>query len=423
MSERGGGASNLWTTDREMDYPKLRGVEAFPTEIDGRQVICLRDPYNFSDRVLFLPEPLFFIVSHFDGRHSLLDIQAAFVRRYGELIFREKLAEIIEELDRAYLLEGAAFEAFRAEIEADFSRSSARRAVLAGKSYEADPERLAAQIDRFFWPPDGPGHPQPQDGGPSIRGAVIPHIDFARGGPCYAWAYKALVESCDADLFIVLGTSHTGTGGFFALTRKDYETPFGAIPTDTEFVERLIVRCGPDVLQAEQAHRAEHSIEFQATLLKGLLGRTRPIQMVPILCLSFHELITSGTSPGSEPAVAAFVDALRESIAASGRRCCLIASADLAHVGPRFGDPRRVDERQLAEVEQQDLKMLERAAERDREGFFRFVRAEEDRRRICGFSSIYTLLSTLDAKQGRLLKYSRWPDPMGTVTFASIIFY
>ncbi len=406
-----------------MDYPKLRGVEAFPTELDGRQVVCLRDPYNFSDRVLLLPEPLYFIVSHFDGRHSLLDIQAAFARRYGELIFREKLAEIIGELDRAYFLEGAAFEAFRAGVEADFARSPTRRAVLAGKSYEADPERLAAQIDRFFSPPEGPGPPQPQDGGPPIRGAVIPHIDFTRGGPCYAWAYKALVESCNADLFIVLGTSHTGTGGFFALTRKDYETPFGAISTDTSFVERLIARCGPGVLQAEQAHRAEHSIEFQATLLKRLLGRTRPIQMVPILCLSFHELIASGTSPSSEPAVAAFIDALRDAIVASGRRCCLIASADLAHVGPRFGDPGPVDARQLAEVAQQDLKMLERATERDAEGFFRFVQAEEDRRRICGLSSIYTLLSTLDAEQGQLLKYSRWPDPIGTVTFASVIFY
>jgi len=406
-----------------MNYPRLRGVEAFPTEIDGQQVVCLRDPYNYSDRVLLLPEPLYFIVSHFDGRHSLLDIQAAFARRYGELIFREQLAEIIGELDRAYFLEGAAFEAFRAGVEADFARSPTRRAVLAGKSYEADPERLAAQIDRFFSPPEGPGPPQPRDGGPPVRGAVIPHIDFARGGPCYAWAYKALVESCDADLFLVLGTSHTGTGGLFALTRKDYETPFGAIPTDTSFVERVIARCGPGVVQAEQAHRAEHSIEFQATLLKRLLGQTRPIQMVPILCLSFHELIASGTSPRSEPAVAAFVDALRDAIVASGRRCCLIASADLAHVGPRFGDPRPVDARQLADVAQKDLAMLERATERDAEGFFRFVQAEEDRRRICGFSSIYTLLSTLDAEQGQLLKYSRWPDPSGTVTFASVIFY
>jgi AmmeMemoRadiSam system protein B len=406
-----------------MDCPKLRPVEAFPAEVGGQQVVCLRDPYGFSDRVLLLPHPLFFIVSLFDGRHSLLDIQAAFARRNGELLFREELEEIVRELDAAHFLEGSGFEAHRERVEADFARSHVRRAALAGKSYEADPGQLRIQIDRFFEPPDGPGRPQSQDGGPQIKGAVIPHIDFARGGPCYGWAYKALLESCDADLFVVLGTSHTGTRGRFALTRKDYDTPFGVMPTDRSFVDRLISRCGPSLLLDEQAHRAEHSIEFQATLLQGLLGAKRTVQMVPILCLSFHSLIASSGSPSQDSEVAAFIEALGEAIATSGRRCCLIASADLAHVGPRFGDHEPVDNHRLREVAQKDLTMLERVVERDAEGFFAAVQAEEDRLRICGLSSIYTLLGTLGAGQGKLLNYSQWPDPSGTVTFASVIFY
>ncbi len=406
-----------------MDRPRLRGLEAIPGEVGGEQVVCLRDPHHYSDRVLILPHPLFFIVSLFDGRHSILDIQAAFVRRYGELLFRERLDELIRELDSAHFLEGEVFEHYRAQLEADFARSPIRRAALAGKGYEADPERLRAQIDTFFSPPEGPGSPVPQDGRPPIKGAVIPHIDFARGGPTYAWAYKALMESCNADLFIVLGTSHSGTRGFFAVTRKDYETPFGVIPTDTSFVDRLIARCGPTILLDEPAHRAEHSIEFQATMLQGLLGQTRSIQMVPILCLSFHPFIADGASPRSDPAIATFLDALQEAIAASGRRCCLIASADLAHVGPRFGDQEPVDRDQLAVLARKDLAMLEKVAEGDAEGFFRFVQTEEDRWRICGLSSIYTMLGALEKEQGHLLKYSQWPDPAGAVTFASVIFY
>jgi AmmeMemoRadiSam system protein B len=398
-------------------------LEAFPAEVGGQQVVCLRDPYGFSERVLLLPHPLFYIVSLFDGRHSLLDIQAAFARRYGELLFRERLEEILRELETCHFLEGAGFEAHREAVEADFARSHIRPAALAGKSYEADPERLRVQIDGFFAPPEGPGQPQSWDGRRSIKGAVIPHIDFARGGPCYGWAYKALLESCDADLFIVLGTSHTGTKGRFAVTRKDYDTPFGVIPTDRSFVDRLIGRCGPNLLLDEQAHRAEHSIEFQATLLRGLLGETRAVQMVPILCLSFHPLIASSTSPSRDPDVAAFVEALGETIAESGRRCCLIASADLAHVGPRFGDPEPVDHPRLKEIAQKDLTLLERVVERDPEGFFSAVQAEGDRWRICGLSSIYTLLGALSAEQGKLLKYSQWPDPTGTVTFASVVFH
>ena len=406
-----------------MDCPKLRPVEAFPSNIGGEQVVCLRDPHNFSDQILVLPSPLLFVLTLFDGRHSILDIQAAFARRYGQLLFREKLEEIIRELDAAHFLEGERFEAYRAQVEADFARSPIRRAALAGKGYEADPERLRVQIDAFFAPPEGPGPPEPQDGRPAIKGAVIPHIDFTRGGHCYAWAYKALIESCDADLFIVLGTSHTGTRGFFAVTGKDYETPFGPVPTDRSFVDRLIARCGSTLLLDEQAHRSEHSIEFQATMLQALLGQKRPIEMVPILCLSFQALIAAGASPRSEPTVVSFIDALGEAIAASGRRCCLIASADLAHVGPRFGDPDPVDDFQLKELARKDLRMLERVVQRDAEGFFDVVRAEGDRWRICGLSSIYTLLGALEAEQGQLLKYSQWPDQVGTVTFASAIFY
>jgi len=82
-----------------------------------------------------------------------------------------------------------------------------------------------------------------------------------------------------------------------------------------------------------------------------------------------------------------------------------------------------VDRRQLTVVAQKDLAMLEKVAQRDAERFFRFVQTEEDRWRVCGLSSIYTLLGTLDARQGQLLKYTQWPDPVGTVTFASVIFY
>ena len=35
--------------------PRLRPLEIFPTELDGRRVLCLRDPAGLTDRVAFLP--------------------------------------------------------------------------------------------------------------------------------------------------------------------------------------------------------------------------------------------------------------------------------------------------------------------------------------------------------------------------------
>ena len=49
-------------------------------------------------------------------------------------------------------------------------------------------------LDGFFLHPDGPGAVDGAASGP-LAGILAPHIDFQRGGPTYAWAYRALAES------------------------------------------------------------------------------------------------------------------------------------------------------------------------------------------------------------------------------------
>ena len=71
------------------DLPKLRNLDMFPAEVSGQKVICLRDPLNFSDKVIFIPYPIFFIIRLFDGQHSIVDIQAEFMRRFVELLSGE----------------------------------------------------------------------------------------------------------------------------------------------------------------------------------------------------------------------------------------------------------------------------------------------------------------------------------------------
>jgi AmmeMemoRadiSam system protein B len=145
--------------------------------------------------------------------------------------------------------------------------------------------------------------------------------------------------------------------------------------------------------------------------------------IVPILCGSFHEMIASRTRPIDDPRVNEFVTAVREAIADSSRKVCYIAGADLAHVGPRFGDRQAVSDALLKLLESDDLRMLEKVANADADGFFDYISAEGDRRKICGLPPIYTMLKVADATAGTLLKYEQWPDPAGTVTFASMSFY
>ena len=78
-----------------MEYPKLRELEAFPVESAGEKAICLRDPLNYTEKSLFVPYNVYYIISHFDGNHSITDIQAKYSQQYGELLFIDNIKKII----------------------------------------------------------------------------------------------------------------------------------------------------------------------------------------------------------------------------------------------------------------------------------------------------------------------------------------
>src|SRR5271167_5206510 len=147
--------------DRRLDFtmenPKIRAVEAFPVEQQGQTLICLRDPSGLAPEPVMLGMGAWFIVTLFDGRMSLKDIQAAFAKRFGEMIPLEKLDELIAALDGAYFLDSPAFHARERRVREEFLASPDRPAALAGLCYEKDPAKLRLELAAFFDPPDGPG--------------------------------------------------------------------------------------------------------------------------------------------------------------------------------------------------------------------------------------------------------------------------
>ena len=413
--------------------PRLRALEAFPVQHEGQRCVALRDPAGFTDQIAVLPAALLDLVSLFDGDHSVEEIREILGRRHGQAPSAEQIAEVIERFDAAGFLDSDRFRERRRGLEEAFRLSPVRPAAHAGGAYAGDAGSLAAQIDGFFSGPGGPGgaisgdvsmYPvaSPSAAAPQTRAIIAPHIDFHRGGSTYAWAYREVLERSDADVYVVLGTCHAGMPDPFAVTLKPYETPLGSVPVDRELYEALSRRAGQDLLASEPAHRAEHSIEFQAVMLQHVVGRRRPFAILPVLASYLHEALWAGGDPEADPRVPRFLDALRDALAASSRRVCLVAGVDLAHVGPRFGDPQPNSAASLARVEEADRAMLARVVAADARGFYQGVAADQDARRICGLSPIYTLLRLLPEKPGRLLRYTQWPDPEGAVTFCAIAY-
>jgi AmmeMemoRadiSam system protein B len=402
--------------------PRLRAIEAVPVQHEGEPYVALRDPAGYTASVLMLAPALIEVIALFDGDHPIVDVQAEIMKRHGELVTREHLEKLVAALDEHGFLESPAFAARRASIDDAFLSAPVRPASHAGGAYAGDPAALRTAMDGFFTSPDGPGPIAASNGGPAVRGLVAPHIDFHRGGPAYAWAYRELAERGDADLFVIFGTCHAGMRDPFALTRKDFDTPLGPARADVEFVEALARRARQDCFGSELAHRNEHSIEFQAVFLQYLYAGRRELTVVPVLTSFVHEALARGRRPDDDPRVRAFLEALAETAAASRRRVAFIAGADLAHMGTRFGDPEPIGPAELQRIGREDRAMLEHVAAGDADAFFESVRRDDDRRRICGLSPIYTLMRALGGARGTLRRYGQWPDPEGVVTFASVVY-
>src|SRR5260370_7603015 len=109
-----------------MEKPKIRAVEAFPVEEQDQTFICLRDPSGLAPESIMLGMGAYFIVTLFDGEMSLKQIQAAFSKRFGEIIPLEKLEELIAALDGAFYLDSPAFHEPERRSRAEFLATPAR---------------------------------------------------------------------------------------------------------------------------------------------------------------------------------------------------------------------------------------------------------------------------------------------------------
>jgi AmmeMemoRadiSam system protein B len=291
----------------------------------------------------------------------------------------------------------------------------ARPPSCAGSVYPDDPARLREALDAWLALPASAvarrgraradGRRAPRD---PIRLLVAPHIDYPRGALGYARAYAAL-DGVDADLFVVFGTAHATPPHLFTLTRRDYATPLGAVATDRAVVDAVVAELGEhEVLADERHHDREHSVELQLVVLRHLVGR--PFTAVPALCSSISHL----TDP--EPFTARFLAALGRAVA--GRRVCFVAGADLAHVGPLYGDPRPPTAAEAARIETEDRRTLAFLAAGDARGFHRDGARDDARRRLCGVAPIYAAMRA-SGRGAALLHYERWTDGRDSVSFAA----
>ncbi|MHB8780001.1 MAG: AmmeMemoRadiSam system protein B [Candidatus Geothermincolia bacterium] len=404
----------------DLEHPRLRALEPFPVRHEGQDYVALQDRQGYLREPALLPPPLFFVASLCDGKRSVRDLQAAYVRRYGDIISSAAIEQMLGQLDRSLLLDTPGFRSLKRRVDEEYMLLPNRPMGPAAAAYAADPRRLADELQAML----NRGKAEPPL--PSLpRSLIAPHIDLARGARCYSELYSLIAGAAAAErvrpLVIILGTSHAEMNGAFALTSKNYLTPFGMVETDQRAAQELAQAAGLDGLGDEISHRSEHSIEMQLPLLVSVFGGADGFTLLPVTCGSLDSSVQSQTSPLGEAEVASFVRALSD-LARSRTDCILLASADLAHVGPRFGGRLPLTDGMLLSVRAKDKEMLENAQRGDAEAFFAYVAGEGDARHICGLTPIYALVRALGDEM-RLVRYDQSVEQGGgsAVTFAGLV--
>jgi hypothetical protein len=373
-----------------------------------------------SPQELLLPADVAFLLSQFDGTRTVREVQVSYVRRFGSLITSDKINDLLARLDEALLLDTERFRQFAAQIEADFRARPTRPMAHAGRSYD---ETAAAFIQT--WQPRLEAARLPDDFALDERrpALIIPHYDMNGAADCYASAYALLQQAPQPDVALIFGIAHDERESPFIMTRKPFETPFGALDTDAAIVEALARSAPFDVFADEFAHRDEHSIEFQAVMLHFLYCQAEePPKIVPILCGGYHRRDGELADPATLETVAAFLASLRDLLASDPRRIAVIASADLSHIGARFGQPPPLTQAHLDLARRHDMALLDRAMAGDADGLFATLAEAQDRYNVCGFPAIYALLRILGITSGLLLSYKQATEPQtqSCVSFASV---
>jgi len=360
-----------------------------------------------------VPRQLAPLLALCDGTRDGGGLRASLMVRHGIRLTVESIDQILQGLDEALLLDNARYaEAVEAAVD-EYRAAPYRRPISAGESYPADAGELRAQLQGYLdQVSDDVSAPK------TWRGLVSPHIDFARGGPVYARVWRCAEEMARAaELAVIVGTDHSGADGRITLTRQNYVTPYGTLPTAGSVVDRIAQAIGPEMAYADELHhRSEHSIELAAVWLHHM-REGKACQLVPILCGSYRRFLRGAASPEHAVETVALVDALRD--ATRGRQVLVVAAADLSHVGPAFGGST-VDFAVRARVKAADDEVISNTCAGDAGGVFRSIKANAGRYNVCGLAPIYLVLRTLAPVIGERVGYDMCPADEAGTSFVSI---
>jgi AmmeMemoRadiSam system protein B len=378
--------------------PKIQDVKVQRTLYQGVPIFLMHNSMQLTEAAIALPQALGPFAMLCDGQHTIPEIRAKLAVQYSLTLSQGEIEQLLKQFDDALILDSDNLKQAKQQALAAYRATPFRMPALAGLSYPADPRQLRTLLQGYL---DEVSRQHPS---PGSRGLISPHIDYPRGGHVYAQVWASAAQAVrEAELIIIFGTDHKGDFGTLALTPQNYASPLGVMPTDQAVVDRLAEILGPDAAFAEELHhRDEWSIELDLVWLQYLRAE-KPCPLVPILCGSFGHFMQNEANIADEPKFKAFSKLLQAEMAQ--RRTLIVASGDLAHLGPAFEGPP-LDAAAQTRMKVDDEALLATLSGGDAPTFFNFMKGQYHRN-VCGLSPFYFMLDLLGQSRGTTLAYDR----------------
>ncbi len=380
--------------------PHVRMFQMMGAQHDGKQVIVLRDPMALSPQMMAVPPQAVMVIQQFQGERTVEEI-ASGLKAPDPAPF----IELAKRLDDVGLLWGPTFDRLEGEL-----RSKLKEAGYfpSGGAQQPSPEQVKAALSSWLAETEDPE----LEGVPV--GLIAPHLDYPRGWPNYAAAYRCLDRAETPDRVVILGTNHFGIGDGVVLTEFGFESPLGRVGPDSAIVERLRTHLGDAAFVDQLDHHAEHSIKLHLPWLQHRFGD------VPVVAALVPDpLIEMIADDGGRTTTIRFVDALAESLQAQGGRTLFVSSADLSHVGPQFGEPRPVDAQRKVDVERVDRDLMTAFLSGDAQTFLDRAVSTKNPTRWCSIGNMHAALALAQPSAVEMIDYRQACDEQGNCLVSS----
>jgi AmmeMemoRadiSam system protein B len=368
---------------------------------EGKTYVALRDPTMLMKQTMVVPTQAMQIIQLFQGKRTLEELAEQINGNLDQLI------ELAKGLDNLGLLWGPTFERMEKDRWEELQKVGsfpARASQMLGE----DDAACRHSLQEYF---DQTDDPELEFEPTAI---VAPHLDYERGWPNYAAAYYALRDRQPPERVVVLGTNHFGLGDGVVLSELGFGSPMGRCPADRELIEKLVGRLGRPIIADQLDHLAEYSIELQLPWLQYCFGE------VPIVGVLMPDpLVGLIAEDGERVDLQPFVETLGEVLSEIGGSTFFVASADLSHVGPHFGEPRRVDDQRRFDVERHDRDMMSKFLTGDSEEFLAAMRWNKNPTRWCSVGNMAAVLMLTRPEQLELIDYRQAVDEHGTALVSS----